>query len=345
MAIRIAGIADIVPPSVRKPLPESPFFEHLRSAALTVGNLEVPLTSRLDPQHEGIVLASPQSFAAELPRMGLTVAAIANNHILGHGRPGVDDTIAACTGAGVPTVGFGENRREASEPLYIEKDGVKIAIVNATTVGPPDSFATDSRAGVSAIRVETSRKDDPRLHGNPGSIGIAITAPDETDMALLEEQVRAAKAQTPVVIAVIHWGLGEAVLDYMRMIARRCIDAGASVVFGHHSHRLAAVDWYNGAPIYYGLGSFLFQYDGDAPVHIPRDAAVALVDIDAASGGVEHAELVIGRLDDDGVPVPASKERIERVAEDVWRLSASNPVDVQITEMGCAIGPKVAVAV
>jgi poly-gamma-glutamate synthesis protein (capsule biosynthesis protein) len=169
--------------------------------------------------------------------------------------------------------------------------------------------------------------------------------PDESDMQLLEEQVRAAKAETPVVIAVIHWGLGEAVLDYMRTIAKRCIDAGASVVFGHHSHRLAAVDWYNGAPIYYGLGSFLFQYDGDAPVLIPRDAAVALVDIDPASGSVEHAELVLGRLDDDGVPVPGSKDRIERVAEDVWRLSASNPVSVQITERGCTLGPKVAVAV
>jgi poly-gamma-glutamate capsule biosynthesis protein CapA/YwtB (metallophosphatase superfamily) len=345
MAIRIAGIADIVPPSTRKPLPDSPFFEHTRSAALTVGNLEVPLTSKLNPQHEGITLASPESFAEELPRMGLTVAAIGNNHILGHGRPGADDTVAACAGVGIPTVGYGENRRDASKPVYVEKDGVKIAIVNATTVGPPDSFATDSGFGVSAIRVETSRKDDPRLHGNPGSIGIPITAPDESDMALLEEQIREAKAQTPVVIAVLHWGLGEAVLDYMRTMAKRSIDAGACVVFGHHSHRLAAVDWYNGAPIYYGLGSFLFQYDGDAPVHIPRDAAVALVDIDPASGSVEHAELVLGRLDADGVPVPASRDRIERVAEDVWRLSAANPVDVQITERGCTIGPKVAVAV
>ncbi len=137
MAIRIAGIADIVPPSVEKDLPDSPFFEHTRSAALTVGNLEVPLTAQLNPQHEGIVLASPVSFAAELPRMGVTVAAIANNHILGHGRPGVEDTMAACAAVGVHTLGFGENRRDASEPLFIEKDGVKIGIVNATTVGPP----------------------------------------------------------------------------------------------------------------------------------------------------------------------------------------------------------------
>jgi poly-gamma-glutamate synthesis protein (capsule biosynthesis protein) len=310
-----------------------------------VGNLEVPLTSKLNPQHEGIVLASPESFAEELPRMGITVGTIANNHILGHGRPGVEDTIAACTSAGILTLGFGENRRDASKPLFVEKNGVKIGIVNATTVGPPDSFATDSGFGVSAIRVETSRKDDPRLHGNPGSIGIPVTTPDESDMALLEDQIRAAKAETPVVIAVIHWGLGDAVLDYMRTIARRCIDAGASVVFGHHSHRLAAVDWYNGAPIYYGLGSFLFQYDGDVPVNIPRDASVALVDIDPASGSVEHAELVIGRLDDDGVPVPASRDRIERVAEDVLRLSSPYPVEVQITESGCTIGPKVAVAV
>ena len=43
MAITIAGIADIVPGTTYEPLPDSPFFEHTRSAALTVGNLEVPL--------------------------------------------------------------------------------------------------------------------------------------------------------------------------------------------------------------------------------------------------------------------------------------------------------------
>lgn len=340
MAITIAGIADIVPGTIHKPLPDSPFFEHTRSAALTVGNLEVPLTAKVNPQHEGIVLNAPESYAEELPRMGVTVAAVANNHILGHGRPGLDDTLAACADAGVVTVGFGEDRTDASKPVYVEKDGVKIAIINATTVGPPDTFATDTGFGVAAVRVATSRKDDPRLHGNPGSIGIAITAPDESDMVLLEERVREAKLETPVVIAVIHWGLGEAVLDYMKVMAWRLIDAGASAVFGHHSHRLAAVDWYNGAPIFYGLGSFLFQYDGDAPVHIPRDAAVALVDIDPESGRAGRTELILGRLDGDGVPWPASPERVERVAEDVYRLSAMNPVEVTITERGCLIAPR-----
>jgi poly-gamma-glutamate synthesis protein (capsule biosynthesis protein) len=340
VAITIAGIADIVPGTVHKPLPDTPFFEHTRAADLTVGNLEVPLTARLNAQHEGIVLHAPESYANELTSAGVTVAAIANNHILGHGRPGVDDTLAACAAAGVLTMGFGENREEASRPLFVEKKGIKIGIVNATTVGPPDTFATEGQPGVSAIRVETTREDDPRLHGNPGSIGIAITVPDESDIALLDERVREAKRQTPVVVAVLHWGLGEAVLDYMKIIARRLIDAGASVVFGHHSHRLAAVDWYNGAPIFYGLGSFLFQYDGETPVHIPRDAAVALVDVDPESGRVERTELIIGRLDADGVPWPASPDRVERVVEDVYRLSAMNPVELKLTDRGCEIGPK-----
>lgn len=336
MDLTIAGVADIVPGTVHKPLPDSPFFEYTRSADISVGNLEVPLTGRLHALHEGIVLHAPPSFAVEMPRSGIGVASIANNHIGGHGQDGIDDTLAACAAAGVITMGFGVNREAASAPIYVDVKGTKVALVCATSVGPVDTFATDG-PGVSAIRVVTTSEYDPRAAANPGVIGKVITVPDEADLSLLESQVRAAKLETPIVVAVLHWGLGELVLDYMRIVARRLIDAGASMVFGHHSHRLAAVDWYEGAPIFYGLGSFLFQYDGDAPVHIPRDAAAALVKIDSETGAVSEARLVVGRLDADGVPWPTTPERVERVVEDVMRLSAMYDVAFSPLPDGCLI--------
>lgn len=341
--MRVAGVADIVPGTVPCTLPDSPFFEHARSADIAVGNLEVPLTSRLNPQHGGIVLHAPVEFAFELPRAGITVASVANNHVLGHGQPGLDDTLEACARAGVTTVGFGANRHEAVSARYVDVQHpggqARVAIVSATSVGPRDTFATD-QPGLSGIRVTTSLRPDPRAAANPGIAGTVVTEPDEDDLVALEQAIQRAREQTPIVIAVLHWGLGETVLDYMKTTAMRVIDAGASVVFGHHTHRLAAVDWYGDAPVFYGLGSYIFQYDGDIPVHIPRDAAVALLDINTTTGKAESAELIIGRLDPGGVPWPATPDRVERVVEDVIRLSAANPVTFEITASGCRIMPR-----
>jgi poly-gamma-glutamate synthesis protein (capsule biosynthesis protein) len=345
MSLTIAGVADLVPGTKYSPLPDSPFFQPMRDAAVTIANLEVPLTEKPSPKHGGIVLHSPTAFAREMKKIGVGVGSIANNHILGHGHEVVYETIAACQEAGVATVGYGNDRADASRPLYLDvkdRDGrtYKIAVVAATSVGPPEDFATDSEAGVSALRVETRREDDPRSRANPGVIGKAITEPVEDDLRLLEEQVRAAKAQTPVVAVVLHWGLGDAVLDYMRIAAQRLVDAGASLVFGHHTHHFAAVDWYKQAPIFYGLGNFLFQYDGDTPVHVPHDAATALVDIDPVTGVATGARMVIGRIDDAGVPWPASSERVEHVVEELARLSAGRNVELKVTPEGCEVSPR-----
>src|SRR5688572_20107091 len=136
MVITIAGVADIVPGTFYRPLPDSPFFEYTRSAALTVANLEVPLTDRLAPSHHGINLHAPPIFARELPKAGIKVASIANNHSASHGADGIADTIAACEGAGVVTVGYGVNREDAAKPVFIDVPGSKhsIAIVCATSV-------------------------------------------------------------------------------------------------------------------------------------------------------------------------------------------------------------------
>ncbi len=343
MSVRIGGVADLVPGTTYRPLPDTAFFEPLRRAALSVGNLEVPLTENPAPVHPGLVLHSPVAFAQELQKIGITVASIANNHMLGHGHSVVEETIAACHEVGVQTLGYGSNREDAAKPLFMDvkdEDGQthKVALVAATSIGPPDSFAT-TEPGVSALRVKTLREEDPRAASNPGIIGKAITEPLEEDIKLLEEQIRLAKKQAAIVIAVMHWGLGNAVLDYMRVTAERLADAGASVVFGHHTHQFAAVDWCKGVPIFFGLGNFLFQYDGATPVHVARDSAAALVDIQPETGQVTNARLLIGRIDGDGVPWPASEERVEHVLEELTRLSAGGNVELKPTAEGCEVLP------
>src|SRR5690606_11524128 len=140
-------------------------------------------------------------------------ASLANNHVGGHGLPGIEDTLAACERAGVRTLGFGSDQKSASAPLFVEAgapaERVRVAVVAATCVGPRDTFAADG-PGLSGIRVTTRSQPDPRAEANPGIIGKAVTEAEEDDLSLLEQQVAAARQEAGVVVAVLHWGLGDA---------------------------------------------------------------------------------------------------------------------------------------
>ncbi|HYW27912.1 MAG TPA: hypothetical protein VE953_27320, partial [Terriglobales bacterium] len=70
----------------------------------------------------------------------------------------------------------------------------------------------------------------------------------------------------------------------------------------------------------HGLGSFVFGYDGPLAPRMPRDTAVALVDV-AGGGRVTGVRLLLGRLDGSGEPVRAHPERAALVAEIVARGS------------------------
>ncbi len=49
--------------------------------------------------------------------------------------------------------------------------------------------------------------------------------------------------------------------DFLIEFCRKCIDAGASAVIGTGTHQLKAIEIYNGKPIFYSLGNFIFQSD------------------------------------------------------------------------------------
>ena len=59
----------------------------------------------------------------------------------------------------------------------------------------------------------------------------------------------------------VHWG--EEFLDYPSasqvVFAHKLVDAGASLILGHHPHVLQGIERYNGSVIAYSLGNFVFD--------------------------------------------------------------------------------------
>ena len=70
-----------------------------------------------------------------------------------------------------------------------------------------------------------------------------------------------AKEHSDLQIVTVHWG-EEYVLegnDSQRNLAHALIDYGADLVIGHHPHVVQHIEQYNGVPIFYSLGNFIFD--------------------------------------------------------------------------------------
>lgn len=74
------------------------------------------------------------------------------------------------------------------------------------------------------------------------------------------EDIKAAKAQYPIVIVSFHWGneLDYSPTNNQIKMGRLAVDSGADLVLGHHSHRIQPIELYNGVYICYSLGNFCF---------------------------------------------------------------------------------------
>lgn len=76
-------------------------------------------------------------------------------------------------------------------------------------------------------------------------------------------RIREARAQADVVVVQLHSGVEYAPVptSAMAAAARGAVEAGASLVIGHHPHVIQGVEWYQGVPILWSLGNVLFDQD------------------------------------------------------------------------------------
>ncbi|MCB9798096.1 CapA family protein [Candidatus Nomurabacteria bacterium] len=83
----------------------------------------------------------------------------------------------------------------------------------------------------------------------------------KTDTDIAAGIIEEAKKRADYVIISIHWGEEYKLISNLRQrnLAHAFVDAGADVVIGHHPHVVEEVEVYNGKPIFYSLGNFVFD--------------------------------------------------------------------------------------
>ena len=206
-------------------------------------------------------IRQPPAQAAVFKSVPFDVLSLASNHTGDWGPEAIEDTLDTFSALGIPTVGAGRNIAEARRPVIMEKNGLRVAFLAYCSVLLPQYWAAEDRAGCAPMRAHTFYEPYEYQPGSPARI---VTVPYDQDLQLLVRDVAHAKERADAVVVSMHWGLHyvSKPLAYQTIVAHAAIDAGASVILGHHPHQQQPIEIFRDGVIFYSLGNFAFHRRG-----------------------------------------------------------------------------------
>lgn len=210
-------------------------IETLGGANQTMINNEFCFSTRGEPADKTYTFRVDPSYTAILKDMGVDVAGLANNHALDYGRDALSDTFDTLSDVGILFTGAGNNLDEAAKLVtYTDDLGRTYGFLASSHVIP--EYSWDVRSATPGL----------------------FTFYDETELV---KRVEEYSKQVDYLFVMVHWGIERTIEleDYQVTDGHKLIDAGAAAVIGMHSHCLQPVEYYNGHPIFYSLGNFIFN--------------------------------------------------------------------------------------
>ncbi|MBN2403389.1 MAG: CapA family protein [Spirochaetes bacterium] len=195
-------------------------------------NLECPISDKEDPRPEKkFVFRGRPEHIALLKSAGINGVSLANNHACDYGKDGLLDTIDNLSKNGIGSAGAGRDMGAAHLPLTITINGINLAVLAYSSIAYSDSFADKDNPGVARAKIE-----------------------------LITDDIKQYKAFNDFIIVSIHWGFEYSEYPEPKDIklAHAIIKSGADAIIGHHPHIFQGIEIYEGKPIFYSLGNFVF---------------------------------------------------------------------------------------
>lgn len=209
------------------------FEDIVKTVDYAIVNLECPITTSNTPiSKTGPCIKTENKKALEaLQYAGFDLLTLANNHIQDYGSKGVMDTIEKAKEFGFDTIGAANNLESAKKPFIKEINGVKIGFLNIAE----NEFcaATEQDAGAYTFDLIDNLKE-----------------------------VHLLKQNVDQLILIYHGGREHYQLPSpeQRKRFRFFIENGVDAIVAHHTHCFSGYEYYNGKPIVYSLGNFIFDY-------------------------------------------------------------------------------------
>ena len=243
-------------------------------------------------------VAALPDVAGDLAGLGFRLVSRANNHCCDWGIEGMRETGGHLDAAGIVHAGAGETLAHARAPRYVETEYGRVGLVSAYAAQKWDNDAAldqfgevPARPGLSALRIAlTATTPKPVVDGlrdlyrrvcpgspDPGDGELTIFgttfvegeatavrwAPDPADVAEVLRSVRLGAQHSDLLVVSLHVheeeGSPAQPPAFLVDLAHAAVDAGAAAVFGHGSHVLGPVELYQGRPICYSLGNFIWS--------------------------------------------------------------------------------------
>lgn len=216
----------------------------LQGADYTIGNLESALGDRGEAVAKSYTFRAPPAAAQSLALSGFDLVSLANNHALDFGPQALEQGLTLLNEQGIATIGAGADVDQAYQPHIVTLDEITIGFlgyVNVPVEGRSPYFDTGTWTA------------------GPETPGLAWADPQRiaTDVEQLVNKVNH-------VVVVLHSGYEYVPAPSPEQVAaaQAAIDAGATLVIGHHAHILQGVAFRESGAIVYGLGNFAFNIDG-----------------------------------------------------------------------------------
>jgi poly-gamma-glutamate synthesis protein (capsule biosynthesis protein) len=250
-------------------------------------NVETPVAPAHSKGSKPFMFDAPVVLLDALKASGVKIVSFANNHVMDQGWAGFAETREHLRDEGLLFAGSGDTAQTGWQPTITEANGIKVGWLGMTR------WLNGNR--------NPDKDDQPHVNffPYPGESGGA----SGMDEAGVIAAVKAARGQCDLLVVSIHWGIEYAPAPRPEDvdIAHKMLDAGASVIVGHHPHVLQPLETYTtvdgrNTVIFYSLGNFLSNQsrtyvdglmpdkDGD-----PRDSMMGLfsaVRKDYGPGGV-----------------------------------------------------------
>jgi len=273
--------------------------EVLKNADIVFGNLEAPVTKIQNQSIEKAVSlkALPENLSF-LKKANCSIVNLANNHICDYGATGAIETIEYLSNEGIQFIGVGQNIYDCLKEVVF-----KINNITATFIG----FYIDGES--------------------LSSDGIYVAG---MNRQLVLYRIAELKSQYDFVIVSFHWGIENVFYPSpeQQVFARECIDTGASVILGHHPHRLQGIEEYDKGVIFYSLGNFNFEMCGAGISPHPELSAIADITLHD-DGSVTHTLMPI-KVDNEYRPKPiAEPEQLLKFHMHISNISALLSSDIE----------------
>jgi poly-gamma-glutamate synthesis protein (capsule biosynthesis protein) len=215
----------------------------LAQADLRIVNLECALTLhavkwarsekmfhfRADPDAVRVLLAAD-----------IDACALANNHILDYEERGLRDTLRVLRASGIRYAGAGADAAEAAAPAMLDANGSRVALLSFTDNQPDFAAAAE----------------------HPGTNYLEVSLDEETLARIADSIAQAREQGADLVVFSNHWGPNfvERPKAEFRNFARRVIELGADIYYGHSAHICQGIEIHQGKPILYDTGNFIDDY-------------------------------------------------------------------------------------